>query len=477
MAITLAEQRVASVEGVLQSASAAAEPLAQRPCNTITRGTSCPEARVLSTPHLCEHVLSYVGVGEWAFIAAISKTMKAAYRTEVAAAVTSATRLQYALASNLAESAKEDDMLLSYEVCVAAGATGDMRVIARAHEAGMPIDEDVLLGAASTADVGVLAELQRRLAEAGEDVSSNTWLEVGLAAVKGDPHACAETLSWLSQLARHQDTSLSECWTWPRWYVLALCCTAVKRGKIATLTWLLSKGAAVFGQRAFRADGTPAVLASAQDNAERELLLAAVLMTTGDLSGHVHTLLDQAVGYGRRAVVEHLCSLPGTPYKFTRYTLALAARRGHVPLLRWLRKRGAPVYVQMIARGAMHTKNALPVLEWLSGNRMLTERLLSGDLGVSLLLMALKSARLDAAAWLLHRGAQWKGDLGECAASRSLPAPAVVWAAEHNLPWGQWTAASCERIGRHGASALAKLHRLGAPCSCAKVAAAEGENS
>ncbi|KAG5182111.1 hypothetical protein JKP88DRAFT_263387 [Tribonema minus] len=511
MAITLAEERVASVEGVLQSASAAAgshtgdaEPLAQRPCNTYTRDTSCPEARVLSTPHLCEHMLSYVGVGEWAFIAAISKTMKAAYtvatitaarayaerysfqelqpalfRTECAATVTSASRLEYALASRLAESAKEDDsgMLLSYSVCIAAGATGDMRVITRAHEAGMPIDEDVLLGAASTADVGVLAELQRRLAQAGEGVTTATWLDVGVSALKGDPHGCAETLSWLSQLPRHRDISPSQCWTWPEWYVLALCCTAIKCGKIATLMWLLSKGAAVFGQQAFRDDGTPALATLASFEDESDILDAVLTTIAGDLKGQVHTLLDQAVGHGCRAVVEHLGSLPGTPYKFTRYTLASAARCGHVPLLQWLHKQGAPVHVYRIAHAAMHSENALPVLEWLSNSRMLTGSLLSGDVGVPLLLKALKRLRLDAAAWLLRQGAQWKGDLGECAANRSLPAPAVVWAAEHNLRWGRWTDASCEQIRRHGASALAKLHQLGAPCACPKEVAAEGENS
>ncbi|KAG5182112.1 hypothetical protein JKP88DRAFT_278344 [Tribonema minus] len=394
MAITLAGERLATVEG--------------RQC--IPERIISPKARVLSTPSLCEHILSYVGRGEWAFIAAVSKTMRAAYmvttvaaahddakrrksqllepalfKTAGAAAVTSAARLEYALDLGLGASHQSRRALWTTATCVAAGATGDMRVVTRAHEAGMPLNEDVLLGAASTADVGVLATLERRITQ------------------------------------------------------------AIKRSNISILMWLLSTGAAVFGQEPFHADGTPVIRKTPsffQNNSERDLFLESVQTMAGDEGGPVHTLLDQAVGHGRRAVVEHLHSLPGSPYKFTHRTTELAAERGHVPLLHWMYQQGAPFNVTNVAHAAMCAKQPRRTLKWLSETRMLTKHFLSGDVGASLLLRALERRKYLTAAWLLHMDAPWTGDLGACAANGSLFATAAVWAAEHKIPWGSWTDAS-----------------------------------
>jgi hypothetical protein len=163
-----------------------------------------------------QHILSFAGVGEWAYVAPISRMARAAYmgamfntyhgldnicRTGVMTATTSTARFDVALASvagtqamaDASQSAGEHDYAYTWPV------------IAKLRDFGMR-DGYLMLLAARTDDLLHLQSAKRLLE--GAELESNAWQIAALSAVGHGAGAAA--LVWRSQQQAE----------WPVWYVV-----------------------------------------------------------------------------------------------------------------------------------------------------------------------------------------------------------------------------------------------------------------
>ncbi|KAG5179849.1 hypothetical protein JKP88DRAFT_273686 [Tribonema minus] len=158
--------------------------------------------------------------------------------------------------------------------------------------------------------------------------------------------------------------------------------------------------------------------------------------------------------------------------------MEIAAYRGHLPLLKWLRGKRCPCNEGAICAkvaGRDGTRCTQRVLQWMRACGW-------GDWSVAATTAMLRAAlslrhsrasvRFGMAEHLLREGAQWPMTLHDLVLHEVLrcrsPAEAVVWAFEHGCPWGDWGSQQCLLLGGFSGAALELLHEGGCPCWCAR---------
>jgi hypothetical protein len=354
-----------------------------------------------------EHVLSFVGPGEYAFIAQVSKSWMECYTTRIAAsstaadntffsaAFTSQSRLRFAL--ELGMPIKSSRMQHHAGRCAAA------EVLSLANELGMPFSHDVLRGAAVSGCVSRLLWLCTvHNCELPEDISA-------YAATSGS----IDMLLWLKQRGCAFDQRTS-------YY-------AARAGDMAMLEFLHAENCA-FTAEACDAAACAGNLPLLQWLKERDCPWhAATIATSAASSGNVQmmeylkhhdvvfdvwTMRDAAIA-GHLAVCQYLHE-SGCPW--SKYACSAAAHYGHCDTLRWLHEHDCPWDFNHICADAA-AGGSVAVLQYLAEQcgSFTSEKL------QEMLNAAGAYGRLDAAVWLRQQGAElpttlkftwkaWEGD-------------------------------------------------------------------
>ncbi|KAG5185850.1 hypothetical protein JKP88DRAFT_310999 [Tribonema minus] len=446
---------------------------------------------VLASWDLLTRVLSYRDSNDWFFTAPVSRLVRAAYMsvvveetafapsygrsavmwvcaTQPAQAAHSHARLDAALRSDDFEAAARRVGRRSGSIARAAGATGDVALVRRCMALGGVQDASwTLTGAARLCNAGLLSALHalvaspenRKVGSLKWDAGMRRWGQV--LAECGDG---GDALTWVSQQRPPR--------VWPRCYTLSLCQRAAANGHLRTLQFLLGPGLALFGpldeQLAYRAG-------SNSDNPGRAM--------------EEMTMLEAAVSGGDIATVQWLLDLRIEAYdsELSERVMEIAAHRGHLPLLRWLRGKQCPFDAGTICStvaGVPGSRCTPAVLQWMRGCGW-------GDWSAggmtAMLAAALMPQRTDrwlcedpnftVAEYLLREGAQWPepprdgallrgpwdlvGMLSVCKSDK-----AVLWALRHGCPWGKWGTDECNEMESRIATAKRVLHSFECPCQC-----------
>ncbi|KAG5179440.1 proteasome stabiliser-domain-containing protein [Tribonema minus] len=409
------------------------------------------QATALASWDLLTHILSYKEFDDWFFTAPVSRLVRAAYtvavigraadnseswsgvtwvcRTRLAQALHTPARLDAALLSS-GDSDSDFARAVRWGNCdtsaasYAAGASSSAPLVRRFAALGARVNGHALRGAARACDAALLETLHALVRARQRGVTRDTWCVVGVTlAERGDGGGA---LTWLSRQMRPAAR-------WPRRYSLALCQRAAARRHLQTLRFLLATGQALFGPL----EDPPPTRATPFGDAALDLVEAAVW--GGDV-GTVQWVLENApcAALSERAV-------------------EIAAYRGHLPLLMWLRGKRCPCNEGAICAkvaGRDGTPCTQRILQWMRGCGW-------GEWSVAAATAMLRAAlslrhsrgavRFGLAEYLLREGAQWSTTLHdlevhEVLSSRS-PAEAVVWAFEHGCPWGEWGSQQCLMLG------------------------------
>ncbi|KAG5177898.1 hypothetical protein JKP88DRAFT_350518 [Tribonema minus] len=400
---------------------------------------------VLTNPPLLEAILSFVGCGQWLYLASVAHSWRTAYMsvtarrqgvpwvcvTAAAAVAEAPARLEMGLACGVRLPARGG----SFDVEEAAGASGSTEVIRRMRQLGM-----------SAAGVA---------AECGEHMTLQTWIDL-VPHILCDAYDGAQqeaALIWLSQHAR----------PWPVWYCTHLCFTAAENGQLAALKFLMrdDRGQALFGPLI----PDPSVV----DTAGPEWRHAPGYSFEHNRVGYQFTLMDKAAVGGNVEVLRWLRQEHALP--FTPFTMRFAAEKGHLAALKWLHAAGCPHDVEDLCarsfRALADTPGVTPSqMEWL--------RSLGGSwsrqTATHALLHLLRDFRNTAAVqWLRREGAEWPelntvvNQFDHC---DDFVAEALVDAARQGCPWGRWTPTHCRIVSRGRYSIIKPLHAAGCPCEC-----------
>ncbi|KAG5187067.1 hypothetical protein JKP88DRAFT_254212 [Tribonema minus] len=388
---------------------------AEPPAKCASATSPAAQATVLASWDLLTHILSYRDVDDWFFTAPISRLVRAAYmtatirktafrgsmgrsavawvcRTRLEQAVHSHARLDSALLSKEFKQVVQGGRCNTHVLSGAAAAAGAAGLVQRFAALGVRIESYVLCGAARLCDAGVRGALYGQ-AVTPRDVGSRAWLmltqRVGEKLVEcGDGGGA---LTWLSQLRQPPGRR------WPPRYNLLLCQRAADCRQLRTLQFLLGPGLALFGPL----DETWL------DQGPRHDFLGWV--------GHALTLAEVATWGGDVSTVQWL--VEHRAYKLSAKMMDVAAHRGHLPLLRWLRGKQCPCDEGSICStyaGVPGSRCTGHILQWMRGcgwgewsaadlTDMLRSTLMLHD--------TFDAPNYSIAEYLLREGAQWPVNL------------------------------------------------------------------
>eukprot|EP00611_Tribonema_gayanum_P015365 TRINITY_DN271_c0_g1_i2.p1 TRINITY_DN271_c0_g1~~TRINITY_DN271_c0_g1_i2.p1 ORF type:complete len:591 (-),score=110.16 TRINITY_DN271_c0_g1_i2:84-1829(-) len=432
-------------------------------------------AAVFNDKQRVEQVLGFVGPGYWLYVAGVSRLLRGCYMAAVvhdwhhrhdvapplfktsisSAAVQSPSTFSMAVKSN--DTCK---LLQTHAARRAVGRAACLELLdVAATEADMRIDRIMLLGAAPTADVTFLNKLMSHFDECDSIVGS-VWALFGACAVDNVNNWRA-LLLWLVQEAKRK--------SWPEWYTTALCHRAAQVGRLEVLQWLLSEGTQLFGP--FMPSVRYIQLGCCMSQVVSKCFPVYYVQGTQ----YVLSLLDCAVFAGKLDVVMWL-SAQGGQHPFTARTAVIAAEKGHLEALQWLRSAPmCPFDAQAIIAATFETApDPAATFKWLHEVGELPLDSAAGN--TQLLVTAVKQVRpieciRAAVQWLIQKGAEWPQSPGALVV-------AGTWNSYHNdiaraielgCPWGSWPQEACEVIQRTCFSFdLEAVHRLGCPCNCIK---------
>jgi hypothetical protein len=357
---------------------------------------AAPRSSDIWTDATLEHVLSFVGAGQHAFVAQVSRdwmdcyvrttisstSTAAAHSTFYSAAFASQSRLRLALDVGLAIS----DSRVQHH----AGRCAAAEVLTLANELGMPFSPEVLHGAAVSGCV-----------------SRVLWLcTVHNCALPDDITAYAaqsgsiDMLMWLRQrgCAFNQRTSYH----------------AARAGDMAILEFLHAENCA-FSAEACEAAATAGNLQLLQWLRDRDCPWhAATVVTRAASSGNVQmmsylkdqqgvvfdawTMRDAAMA-GHLLVCQYLHAIDCS---WSKYACSAAAHYGHCDTLRWLHEQNCPWDFNHICADAA-AGGSVAVLQYLAEQcgSFTSEKL------QEMLNAAGAYGKLDAAVWLRQQGAEW----------------------------------------------------------------------
>eukprot|EP00611_Tribonema_gayanum_P007497 TRINITY_DN1688_c0_g2_i1.p1 TRINITY_DN1688_c0_g2~~TRINITY_DN1688_c0_g2_i1.p1 ORF type:complete len:567 (-),score=149.39 TRINITY_DN1688_c0_g2_i1:436-2070(-) len=459
-AIAALDQRLAALQAALDSRG--------RPAQRVRTGDAAV-ALVFASGELLADILAFAGPGEFLFIAPVSRFVRAVYTstsaslfgtactTEYSAAYLSASRIEHVMDSDgafvtaLSDMNGDEAMRRSADISALLAETGSTALIRRVHAAGLPLYNNLLIGAARTGSVDHLRSVWRDVL-AARKVKTDMWCSVGLELAQvGDDGA---GFTWLAAQLRPPER-------WPAHFANALCHTAAEFGRIATLRFLLSP---TQGQRLFG----PAMalsLAYVESCSGSSAMLDELRFTDIADKAHVKSLVD-AAAFGDDASVLAWLRAEHANFNFTSITMEAAAGVGGVPVLAWLRAHGCPHDVNTICTALLRSTTATPLhMEWVRtcGGGDWSPRGMA-----DMLVLALSCQTPSVARWLRQEGAPWPQDLAGIVLSESVNVHTVLWAVREGCPFGRWTSEVCAMLTTSQRDMAVKraLHDLGCPCDC-----------
>eukprot|EP00611_Tribonema_gayanum_P008908 TRINITY_DN185_c0_g1_i2.p1 TRINITY_DN185_c0_g1~~TRINITY_DN185_c0_g1_i2.p1 ORF type:complete len:554 (-),score=76.92 TRINITY_DN185_c0_g1_i2:125-1786(-) len=420
-------------------------------------------AEVLGSRDLLKLVVRFAAhPNEWLYLSLVSRQVRAAYMavavkskgapslftTAVEAAVTSHTRLEFALLSE-SFAIELATFHLTTAFYRAVGRSGSLPLIQRVQTLAGPYDAFVcgliLEGAARACNVA-LSQTLHKVEFKEHEITEQRWVHVGMQLAEHGDDGCA--LSWLSaQLPKPAE--------WPPWFTTALCQRAAWHKRLRTLQFLMQYGPALFG---------PLQTFSVQQ--VDEFPGNTLSLWSSDA---VMTVLDEAAYGGDMRVVSWL--LEETHFELSGITFQAAAARGHFALLKWLYERGCPHDMNEICVCSLQHGISISVLQlqWVRthGGGDWSPQGLSEMLG-----KALQFPTCYVAQWLRSEGAPWPADLpGVLRPLLRTRRPietieTILWALQQGCPWGDWTSEMCGLMAKSWPLAKQVLHSLPQRCPC-----------